>query len=163
MPQLEFGDYAPQIFWLVVTFVVLMILMWRLALPGVRKVIDAREKHVADDLEQAEAFKAKAEDALKAYEDALREARSKAHGLMSESQAKHDAEAAKQRERLDAELAEKAAGAEKRIAETRAEALSSMRDIATEVARTTTARLIGVEPAADEAAKTVDSTMKGGA
>lgn len=163
MPQLEFGDYAPQIFWLVVTFVVLMIIMWRVALPGVRKVIDAREKHVSDDLEQAEAFKEKAEAALKAYEDALREARSKAHGLMLESQAKHDAIAAEQRDRLDAELAAKAAEAEKRIAETRVQALESLRDIATEVARSTTARLIGVEPGTDEAAKTVDSAMKGGA
>jgi len=41
------------------------------------------------------------------------------------------------------------------------EALASLREIAADVARSTTDRLIGVEPGADEAAKVVDAAMRG--
>ena len=57
MPQLEMGDYAPQIFWLVVTFVILMLLMWGVGLPRIRRVIEAREARIGDDLAQAERLK----------------------------------------------------------------------------------------------------------
>ena len=127
MPQLEMGDYAPQIFWLVVTFVVLMVIMWSVGLPRIRRVIEAREGKIADDLSRAEAFKKEAEAALEAYEAALAEARSTAHGVIAEAQAKLDAEAAELRERLDAELAAKAEEAEGRIRETRESALASLR------------------------------------
>ena len=93
MPQLEMGDYAPQIFWLVVTFVALMLIMWSVGLPRIRRVIEARAGKIGGDLAEAESMKGRAEDALKAYEEALAEARSRAHGVLAETQAKLAAEA----------------------------------------------------------------------
>ena len=61
MPQLEMGDYAPQIFWLVVTFVALMLIMWSVGLPRIRRVIEARENKISEDLADAESAKGKAE------------------------------------------------------------------------------------------------------
>ena len=66
MPQLDIPDYGPQVFWLVVTFVILLILMWSLALPRIGRVLEQRRKHIADDLEQAEKLKTDAEEAIKA-------------------------------------------------------------------------------------------------
>ena len=45
MQQLVIPDYAPQIFWLVVTFVVLLALMWAFALPRIGRVLEQRQKH----------------------------------------------------------------------------------------------------------------------
>ena len=50
MPQLVIPDYAPQIFWLVVTFVVLLALMWAFALPRIGRVLEQRQKHISDEL-----------------------------------------------------------------------------------------------------------------
>ena len=119
MPQLEMGDYAPQIFWLVVTFVVLMLIMWSVGLPRIRRVIEAREAKIGEDLAEAESAKGRAEDALKAYEEALADARSRAHGVLAETHAKLAAEADALRAELDADLAAKAEEAEARIQETR--------------------------------------------
>ena len=66
MPQLEIPDYGTQIFWLVVTFVILLFLMWSVALPRIGRVLEQRQKHIAGDLEQAEKFKRDAEKAIKA-------------------------------------------------------------------------------------------------
>ncbi len=156
MPQLEIPDYAPQIFWLVVTFVILLALMWSFALPRIGRVLEQRQKHIEDDLAEAEKLKQGAEEAVKAYEASLSEARSKAHQLLAETQAELDKKAAEQRARLDAELAEKQEQAEGRIREARQQALSSVREVAAEAARAATDRLIGVEPSQDAANAAVD-------
>ncbi len=156
MPQLVIPDYAPQIFWLVVTFVVLLTLMWSFALPRVGRVLEQRQRHIDDDLSEAEKFKQGAEEAIKAYEASLSEARSEAHKLLAETQAKLDQQAAEQRARLDAELADKQAEAEASIREARQQALSSVREVAAEVARAATDRLIGVEPSQDAANAALD-------
>ncbi len=159
MPQLEMGDYAPQIFWLVVTFVVLMLIMWSVGLPRIRRVIEAREAKVSDDLAQAESLKQEAEVALKAYEEALSEARAKAHGVLAETQARLGAEATALRENLDADLAAKAEEAEARIQRAREQALANLRDIAGEVARAATERLVGEVPSEAAARAAVDASM----
>ena len=159
MPQLEMGDYAPQIFWLVVTFVALMLIMWSVGLPRIRRVIEAREGKIGGDLAEAESARGKAEAALKAYEEALTEARSKAHGVLAETQAKLTAEADALRAELDADLAARAAEAEGRIHETRAQALASLRDVAGDVARSATERLVGTAPSEAAARAAVEASM----
>lgn len=159
MPQLEMGDYAPQIFWLVVTFIALMLIMWSVGLPRIRRVIEARESKISDDLAEAESAKGRAEDALKAYEEALSKARSKAHGVLAEAHAKLAAEADALRAELDADLAAKAAKAEERIQETRAQALASLRGVAGDVARAATARLVGSAPSEAAARAAVEASM----
>ena len=146
MPQLEMGDYAPQIFWLVVTFVALMLIMWCVGLPRIRRVIEARESKISEDLSEAESAKGRAEAALEAYEQALAEARANAHGVLAETQAKLAAEADALRAELDADLAAKAEEAEARIQETRAAALASLREVAGDVASAATERLVGTAP-----------------
>ena len=162
MPQLEMGDYAPQIFWLVVTFIALMVIMWSVGLPRIRRVIEAREAKISGDLAEAESARDKAQDALKAYEAALADARSKAHGVLAETQAKLAAEAEALRTELDADLAARAAEAEARIQETRAAALASLRDVAGEVARAATERLVGTAPSAEAARAAVEASMDDG-
>lgn len=156
MPQLDGLTYGTQVFWLVVTFTVLLILMWAIALPRIGRVLEQRRKHIEDDLADAEKFKRESEEAIKSYEASLSEARSKAHQLLSETQAKLDEQANEQRIRLDSELAEKQAEAEVRIGEARQQALSSVREVAVEAARAATNRLIGLEPTQEAADAAVD-------
>ena len=146
MPQMNDADWMPQIAWLVLSFAVLVVLMWAYALPRVRRVLDNRRERIAGDLTRAEALKAEAEDALKAYQQALAEARAKSQALLNEMQARLEKKAAEQRARLDAELAAKAADAEARIRRARDAAMASLKDVASDAAREATRRLIGVEP-----------------
>lgn len=163
MPQLEAGDFAPQIVWLIITFVSLYLISWKLILPRIGDVLEAREERIADDLEEADKLKKEAEEALKTYEAALAEARTKAHGMAAETHAALMAEAAKRNEALHEKLAAEASEADSRIAAARAEAVDEIRTVARDTARAVTARLIGVEVPEDAAKAAVDAAFEGGA
>ena len=53
MPQLDVSTFTPQLFWLVVWFVVLYLLMAKLGLPRIALAIDARRQRREDDLARA--------------------------------------------------------------------------------------------------------------
>ena len=71
MPQLDPSSYASQIFWLVVTFVILYLLMWKVALPRVSALLRERQERIDDDLEKASRLKAEAEEQRRHWSEAL--------------------------------------------------------------------------------------------
>src|ERR1043166_8459298 len=64
MPQLDPTLFAPQLVWFAISFVVLLLLMWRLALPKVGEVVVMREERVQGNLKKAEQLKGEAETTL---------------------------------------------------------------------------------------------------
>jgi F-type H+-transporting ATPase subunit b len=150
MPQLDPSTFPTQLFWLAVTFVVLYLLMWRVAIPRISDVLQERQERIDDDLQKAEQLKADADAVLESYEKAMAEGRSKAQEVIREAAAKIAAESADRHAALTAKIAEQTAEAEARIAQERDAALANVRGVAAEVAASAAARLIGTEiPAAD--------------
>jgi len=149
-PPLDPGTFAPQLVWLALTFGLLYVLLRRVALPRVGEVIEERRDRIRRDLEQAEKLKAETQRALASYEEALNDARAKANAVAKTMRETLAAEVDRERARVDAEIAARLAEAERRIADTKARALSSVGDIASEVAGAIVARLIGTEVSKDE-------------
>jgi F-type H+-transporting ATPase subunit b len=161
MPQLVVSDFSPQLIWLVITFVVLYLILWRVALPRIAEVMDERQRRITDGLEEAERLKAEAETAIQEYETALAQARAKAHDTATLARDRAAQEAQTRRSALQAELATEMAAAEARIAESRQAALTNLRDVAIETAQAVTARLIGAEPSAEAAAAALNGELEG--
>jgi F-type H+-transporting ATPase subunit b len=155
MPQLDFNDFAPQLFWLIITFGTLYLLMAKVALPRVSDVLLSREQRIANDLDAAERLNQEAQDALKAYESALAEARAKALALSQETREKVLAEANAQQAAAEERLNERAAEAEAQIKVARNDAMTNVREIAGTAARDVVAQLLGSSP--DDA--TVDAVL----
>ena len=134
MPQLDFSTFSPQLIWLAITFVTLYFIMARVALPRIGGAIEQRRSKIADDLDAAQSLKHDTDKAIAAYEQALAEARAKAHAIAQETRDKLTAEVDAERAKVDAGIAEKVAKAEKQIAATKTKALKEVRGIASGIA-----------------------------
>ena len=130
MPQLDFATFPNQIFWLVVTLVVLYLLLSRVALPRIASVLADRQGSIQRDLDQAEDFKRKAVEAEEAYNKALADARSTAAEIVAEARADIQKDLDVAIEKADAQISAKAAESEKAISDIRASATKSVQEVA---------------------------------
>jgi F-type H+-transporting ATPase subunit b len=160
MPQLDFSTFPSQIFWLAVIFVLLYLLMARVALPRVSAMIDARKARIEGDLERAGQMKAEAEAVMAAYERSLADARAQAQATLKEAMERFAAQAAEHQRKAAEALGAETTAAEKRIAAAKAEALAGLRAVAIDVARTATRKLVGVDVDEGSAAAAVDRVMR---
>jgi F-type H+-transporting ATPase subunit b len=160
MPQLDFSTYAPQLIWLAITFIVLYLLMARVALPRIATVIEERRDRIASDLDEAERSKVQSEAAIAAYEAALAEARARAHEIARANRDRLTAEIDAERARVDAEAADKTAEAERAIAAARSAALGEVGAIAGELTEAIVKRLVGGRTAKQKIADAVSAAMK---
>jgi F-type H+-transporting ATPase subunit b len=160
MPQLNPLDWGPQLVWLLITFGALYLLMVYVALPRIGGVIEKRAAHIANDLTGADRLRRKTEEAIAAYEQALAEARQKAHAIVEEGRAKLNEETAKERAKLEADLAKKSAEAEARIEAAKTSAMKDVNAVASDVAADIVRRLIGAAPPKAEIDKAVAAARK---
>ena len=160
MPQLDFSTWPNQIFWLLVTLVVIYLILSRVALPRIGAVLAERAGVITNDLTAAEDLKQKAVAAEKAYNDALTRARTEAARIVAEAKAEIQKDLNVAIARADAEIAAKSAQSEARIAEIKAGAM----DAVSEVARDTAGALVlamGGLADGDAIATALSARMKG--
>lgn len=143
MPQFDPAFFAPQLFWLAVTFLTLYILMAKVALPKIGAVLDERQRKIDDNLDKAAQLKAEAEAAVAAYEKALAESRAHAQTVIKEAADRLAKNAEERSRELGARLAEQIKAGETRIAAAKDAALANVRQVAVDVAGAAVARLVG--------------------
>ncbi|MFV0303597.1 MAG: F0F1 ATP synthase subunit B' [Paracoccus sp. (in: a-proteobacteria)] len=160
MPQLDFSTFPNQIFWLVITMLVLYWVMSRIALPRIASVLSDRQGAITGDLMAAEEFKQKAKEAEAAYDAALAEARNEAQKIVAANKAEIQKVLNEAIADADAEIAARTVESEKRIAEIRDSAQSD----AQSVARDVTAELVRIFGGSADQAQidtAVDNRLKG--
>jgi F-type H+-transporting ATPase subunit b len=160
MPQLNPLDWAPQLIWLAITFGILYLLMKWVALPKIGSVIEMRQGRIAGDLEAADKLRRETQEAIAAYEQALAEAKARAHGIAQEARNRLKDEVAAERAALERDLAAKSAEAEARILEAKVSALKDVNAVASETAAEIVWRLIGIAPAKPEVDLAVAAARK---
>ena len=160
MPQLNPHDFAPQIVWLVITFVALYLIMSRLAIPAISDTLEKRQGKIQSDLDAAEKASEDTRALVAAYEKRLADAREEARRLQRE---RNEADSATATARLT-ELADRLNGrideAEKRIAGQRALVMEGLEDMAHDIAADVYSKLSG-QPADSGALKAKIAVAKG--
>ncbi len=160
MPQFDTALFVPQLFWLAITFCVLLILMWRIALPPVTEVVAMREERIQGNLGKAEALKAEAEAALAGYQKSIADARASAQAEHNRAAAAIAAETATREAAFGKKLDAEETAAETRIAGAKTEAMAGVRAIATDLAQSIADKLIGAKVGGDAAAAAVGAAIK---
>ena len=168
LPQLDLATYPSQVFWLVISFVVLYFLVAKLAMPRIAEVLEERQERIEDDLDKAETLKKEAYQVRIEYEKALSAAREKAQDATRHAQeeiAKRSAEAesaAQIKVTVMLEEAEKRIAASKTGAEgTSADPISSLeRSVAQEIVANAVQKLIGVDVTAADIDAAIAATLE---
>ena len=159
MPQLNVVDFPPQLVWLGIAFIALMILTSRLAMPRIARVLEQRETRIRGDLDRAERVKLEADEALSAYQKAMNDARAKAQGDLRQTQAEIAAETAKREAAFAQQLAQRTKAAEDSIAQVKTRALAELRGVGIEVAGRVLNKVAGVNLPPVQVQAAVDAAM----
>ncbi len=160
-PPFQKDTFASQLVSLLIAFVALYLIVSRIALPRVGSVIDERQNKIEGDLADAQKLKDQSDSALKAYENELAAARSRAQAIGAETREKLNAASEAERKTLEDQLSVKLAEAEKTIASTREAAMGNVRGIAADAAAALVQQLTGVLPDGKSVDSAVAASLKG--
>lgn len=161
MPQLCFDWYGNQIFWLLVTLVVIFFILSKIALPRIAAVLAERQGTIMGDIAAAEELKLKALEAEDAYNKALADARTQAQAIIAETKAEIQKDLDAAMVKADTEIAAKAAESEKKIAEIREGAMESITAVAKDTTKEIVAALSPTKVDARTITSAVTSRLKG--
>ena len=160
MPQFDPSTFTPQWVWMAITFVILYLLMARVALPRISEVLEEREHKINESLRKADLFRRDAEAASVAYEKMMTEARASAHEAVQAVREEAAREAAERHSELSLRLTDQVAASERRILEARDAAMAGVEDMAVDISATAVARLVGGRIDRKKVAAAVGETMQ---
>ena len=150
MPQLQPGDFAPQLIWLAITFALLYLALSRLVLPRIESVIGQRTSRISADLDKARDAQRHSEEEMARYEAEIAQAKAKAQARQREAREKLDGELSVKRAALDKDLGVKAAQSEEKVRGLLERASSQMETMTSGVVNDIVKELAGVEVSDDE-------------
>ena len=83
MPQLEITTYPSQIFWLVVSFLILYLIMSRIIIPRISSVIKSRETEIKNNIHISEQMYKDTEIINNEYEETKKNIENEARGIIN--------------------------------------------------------------------------------
>ena len=162
MPQLDVSTFPPQLVWLSITFAVLFLVVWKVALPRIVNVRDNRQRRIEDDLAKAESLREEAETVMATLEKSHADAAAAALGIHRDVAQSISEARTELQEKTAARLVEETHAAEARIADEQAAAMEIIPEIAGDVTRAAVKRLIDDDVANADARNAVKAAMQGG-
>lgn len=134
MPQFESHFFSSLIFWEVVSFGILLFVLYKFAFPGILSALEEREKKIKDSLDQAERHRSDAERTLKAYEAKLAASSKEAEGILSAAKERAQRLMEENEQRLTTEAERIKGDATREIDHERRKAIQEIRTQTTELA-----------------------------
>ena len=145
MPQLNPEFWISQIFWLILTFGVLVIVLSKFILPNISKNIESRKSEILGNIETAEKQRKESEIKIKEYDKIILNSKNEAKNHYNEIRKKALNEIAKKQKTLENQINSEIKNAEKEINELKSKAPEKINKIAIETSTELVKYLIGAE------------------
>jgi F-type H+-transporting ATPase subunit b len=159
-PPFNTSTYPSQIFWLTVTFLTLLIVMWKVAVPKIAGVIAERKGRIQTELARAEESRKQAEHAAAAYQAPILEARERARTASEATRNEVAREFERAKANADTEAQRKTTEAQERIAALQRQARWHIAQAAEDAVVEIVGRLTGETVSRTEAASAVRDVLK---
>ena len=160
MPQLDPTWYASQIFWMLLTFCMMFLIMWRFVMPLMRSTVDARRSKIEKDIQETEKLKNEAAALIKELDAAQALVKTQTQAIFAQAQEEaqnliHQSEA-DFNTRLSAYISEK----EEALEQAKKAALLDIAAISSDLTASIIQKTTGIKTAEEEIKKTTLSVMK---
>ena len=142
MPQFDVHFFSSLIFWEVVSFGILLWVLYKFAFPPILEALETRERKIRDSIEQAEQNRATAEQRLAEYEAKLNGAAQEAEAIVTEAKAKAQRLLEENEQRLRTESERIRTETTQEIERERRKALQDIRTEAADLALTVAERVL---------------------
>lgn len=149
MPQLDVHTYSSQIFWLVISFLLLFVVVRSLAHPRLKAVVSERAARTGGDLEAAEAARAAAAERDAALAERLAKAHDAARAEIARATEESRERTSASLKDLGVRLAARAAEAEASLVARRAAAETELSATARDLTGELVRRLTSASPGAE--------------
>lgn len=158
MAQLNLSTWTSQIFWLVISFAVLYFVLARFILPKIEDGLTTRGDRIADDIDEAHRMNQEAKQAELDYQQAVSDAKAKAHNISETTRKSVDSEIEAEMVEAEAEFARMQTEADARIAATKAAAMANVDSVAQETVAAVLDKVAGLK-VTDAAVKSAVSSV----
>ena len=143
MPQFDSHFFSSLIFWELLSFGILLWVLYKYALPPILETLETRERKIRESLDQAEQNRAAAERKLKEYEAKLQVAAKEVETILSEAKQKAQRLLDENEQRLRAETQRIKEEATQDIERERRKAIQDIRNQTADLAIMVAEKVIG--------------------
>jgi F-type H+-transporting ATPase subunit b len=145
MPQLNPEFWIAQIFWLLIVFVSLYLIVWKIFLPRITYSIENRKSRIVNDLDEAEKLKESAEKKLKEYNLIIEHSKKEAKKIIEDSKKRLNQDLESKKEKFNSEIEKEIRVAEEEIEKLKKSSISNISSIATETSTEVIKQIINTE------------------
>ena len=145
MPQLNPEFWVSQIFWLIVTFSILYLIIWKVFLPRITYSIESRKSRIVNDLNEAQKLKENAEKKLKDYNKIIELAKNEAKKVAEENKKKLDKDIESKKKILNEQIEKEILAVEKEIKNLKKNSILDIKKIAADISSEITNKIIDTE------------------
>ncbi len=145
MPQLDFSTYPSQLFWLLITFLVMYYYMAGAVLPKIARVLQSRSERISNDLDEAAELRDEAESLELEYNASIERTKSNAAEIIAKANHQANDYMEKQFQELEESLSKKFAKNEKKILEAKQQVYQELTEVSSELSREMVQRLTDVK------------------
>ena len=159
MPQFDLHFLTPLTFWSIISFSILMAILYKYALLAITGILDARQEKIKGDIDQAEKLREDAEKKLAEYQEKLQFAFQKSEEVVNDAVKKSEEIHQKKLGQILTEKEKILSDARKTIDIERKKALAEVRNQVVDLTVYASARLIQQSINHDTAERLVDDVI----
>ena len=160
MPQLNPEFWTAQIFWLILIFLALYVINWKIFLPKITNSIENRKSRIINDLSEAEKLKENAEKKLIEYNKIISDARKEAIKIINENKKKLESDIENKKRKFSEEIEKELSNAEKEIKNLKKESVLNINKIAKEISSEIVKQVIGSDVNMSNVSAIIDDISK---
>ena len=160
MPQLNPEFWISQIFWLILTFAILYLVIWKIFLPKITYSVENRKSRIVNDLDETQKLKENAEKKLEEYNKIIENSKQEAKKIIEDERKKLDKDIENKKKDFSNQIEKEIVAVEKEIKDLKKNSLLNISKIASETSAELMKKIINTEVNKSNVSAVVDDIIK---